>query len=80
MLLAPESSKSNAHERCQESCGPMCDQGEIMIGATSSQPGNILVFAAAFRTESLNQKLAARDTGAHVDLASMHGSYGRLRG
>ena len=43
----------------------------------SSEPLNVLVFAAALRAESLNQKLAAlvarvaRDSGAHVDLAMM---------
>jgi len=48
-----------------------------MTGPTSSQPLNVLVFAAALRAESLNQKLAAlaartaRDSGAHVDFASM---------
>ena len=48
-----------------------------MADATSSRPLNVLVFAAALRKESLNQKLAAlaaraaQDSGAHVDLASM---------
>ena len=43
----------------------------------SSEPLNVLVFAAALRAESLNQKLAAlvarvaRDSGANVDLAMM---------
>ena len=42
-----------------------------------SEPLNVLVFAAALRAESLNQKLAAlvahvaRDSGANVDLAMM---------
>jgi chromate reductase, NAD(P)H dehydrogenase (quinone) len=48
-----------------------------MTGPTSSPPLNVLVFGAALRTESLNQKLAAlaarvaRDFGANVDLALM---------
>jgi NAD(P)H-dependent FMN reductase len=48
-----------------------------MTDATSSRPLNVLVFAAALRKESLNQKLAAlaaraaQDSGAHVDLVSM---------
>jgi len=43
----------------------------------SSEPLKVLVFAAALRAESLNQKLAAlvarvaRDSGANVDLAMM---------
>lgn len=47
-----------------------------MTGPTSSRL-NVLVFAAVLRKESLNQKLAAlaaraaRDSGAHVDVASM---------
>ncbi len=48
-----------------------------MTGPMSSQPLNVLVFAASLRADSLNNKLAAlaartaRNLGARVDLVSM---------